>query len=198
MRLTWAATRVEIAEEGVGSLAEYARIPIAFEVRVVMGTRPSATSGATFVLDERQCSTTFVKDCDAIPNNAPLDWPRRYDITRWGFLAARANGARVGGAAIVPPPSLLDTADDDVAVLWDIRVAPDARGKGVGSALLTAAERWARDRGSRRLQAETQNINAPACRFYEARGFELEAIDPLAYPDLPQEIQFLWYKDIVG
>jgi len=38
----------------------------------------------------------------------------------------------------------------------------------------------------------------PACRFYEARGFALEAIDPLAYPELPKEIQFLWYKDVGG
>lgn len=182
-----AAARVEIAEEGADSLAEYAGIPIAFEVHVLMDPRPSATSRAKFVLDERQCSTPFVKDYDAIPNNAPLDWPRRFDVGRWGFLAARVNGARVGGATI----AFLDAGVGNVAVLWDIRVAPHARGKGVGSALLSAAERWTGDRGARRLEAETQNINAPACRFYKARGFALEAIDPLAYPDLPQEIQFL-------
>ena len=192
------ATRVEIEEEGAGSLADYARISVAFEVRVVMDARASATSQTKFILVERQCSTPFVKDYDAIPNNAPLDWPRRFDITRWGFLVARVDGARVGGAAIALRASASDTAGDDVAVLWDIRVAPDARGKGVGSALLAAAERWAAGRGARRFEAETQNINVPACRFYEARGFALEAIDPLAYPELPKEIQFLWYKDVGG
>jgi GNAT superfamily N-acetyltransferase len=92
----------------------------------------------------------------------------------------------------------MPAGDEDVAVLWDIRIAPDERGKGVGSALLSAAERWAGDRGARCLKAETQNINAPACRFYAARGFTLDAVNPLAYPELPQEIQFLWYKGIGG
>jgi len=192
------ATRVEIEEEDASSLAEYARISVAFEVRVVMDARASTTSRTNFILGERQCSTPFVKDYDGIPNNAPIDWPRRFDITRWGFLAARMDGVRVGGATIALRASAADTAGDDVAVLWDIRVAPDARGKGVGSALLSAAERWAAGRGARRLEAETQNINVPACRFYEARGFALEAIDPLAYPELPKEIQFLWYKDVGG
>ena len=30
----------------------------------------------------------------------------------------------------------------------------------------------------------------------EGRGFELCAVDPLAYPEFPDETQMLWYKDI--
>ena len=43
---------------------------------------------------------------------------------------------------------------------------------------------------------ETQNVNVAACRFYESRGFFLKRVDPYAYPDLPSEAQFLWYKSI--
>jgi len=68
------AARVEIEEEDASSLAEYARISVAFEVRVVMDARASTTSRTNFILDERQCSTPFVKDYDGIPNNAPIDW----------------------------------------------------------------------------------------------------------------------------
>ena len=82
------------------------------------------------------------------------------------------------------------------AVLWDIRVSPDARGQGVGSALFQAAEAWAKARGCRQLEIETQNINVPACRFYARQGCVLAAVYRFAYPDLPDEIQLLWHKDL--
>jgi GNAT superfamily N-acetyltransferase len=84
----------------------------------------------------------------------------------------------------------------DLAVLWDIRVLSDARGGGIGSALFGAAEKWAESRGYRQLKVETQNINAPGCRFYERQGCMLRAIRHFAYPNLPEEIQMLWYKDL--
>jgi GNAT superfamily N-acetyltransferase len=198
MRVTRVVSRVEILEENVASLVEYARIPIAFEVLALVDARLSASSSAAFVLDERPSPTPFVKDYDAIPDNTPLDWPRRFDVASWGFLAARLDGVRVGGATVVfrcPAVDMLD-ARDDLAVLWDIRVAPGARGQGIGSALLSAAERWAADRGAWWLRIETQNINAPACRFYARSGYALLAVNQGAYPDLPQETQLLWYKEI--
>lgn len=84
----------------------------------------------------------------------------------------------------------------DLAVLWDIRVAPAVRGQGIGTALLRAVEAWAAARGCRQLKAEAQNINVPACRFYAAQGFVLAAAHPGAYPDFPDEIQLLWHKDL--
>ena len=84
----------------------------------------------------------------------------------------------------------------DLAVLWDIRVSPDARGRGIGSALIAAAEAWAVTRGCGRMKVETQNINLPACRFYARHGFVLEAINRDAYPEWPDEIQLLWYKTL--
>jgi ribosomal protein S18 acetylase RimI-like enzyme len=81
-------------------------------------------------------------------------------------------------------------------VLWDLRVASDARGKGVASALLRALEAKAETEGLVELKVETQNINVPACRFYAKSGFRLGAIDRSAYPTLPGEIQLLWYKSV--
>ncbi len=83
---------------------------------------------------------------------------------------------------------------DDLAVLWDFRVAPQERRTGVGSALFAGVERWARSRGCTELKVETQNINVPACRFYRSRGFTLRDVKEGAYPELPKEIQLLWYK----
>jgi len=84
----------------------------------------------------------------------------------------------------------------DLALLWDLRVAPDARRQGVGALLFQAAERWASMRGARRLKVETQNINVPACRFYASQGCTLGATDHTAYPDLPGEVQLLWHKEL--
>jgi GNAT superfamily N-acetyltransferase len=81
----------------------------------------------------------------------------------------------------------------DLAVLWDLRVAPAARRRGVGAALFRAAAAWAAARGCAQLKVETQNVNVPACRFYARQGCVLGAIDRFAYPGLPHEVRLLWY-----
>jgi GNAT superfamily N-acetyltransferase len=85
----------------------------------------------------------------------------------------------------------------DLAVLWDIRVHPDHRRHGVGQALFSAAETWARARGCRQLKVETQNINLPACQFYYKQGCVLGTIHRFAYPNLSEEVQLIWYKDLI-
>jgi GNAT superfamily N-acetyltransferase len=87
-------------------------------------------------------------------------------------------------------------ARSDLAVLWDIRVLPEWRRQGVGRALLEAGEAWALSRCCRQLKVETQNVNVPACRFYDRNGFVLRRVRPDAYAQCPDEVQLLWYKDI--
>ena len=84
----------------------------------------------------------------------------------------------------------------DLALLWDVRVAPAFRTSGVGSILLAAAESWSIGQGAKELKVETQNINLPACRFYESCGFELRQANAGVYPGLPNEVQLLWYKSL--
>ncbi|WP_328848969.1 GNAT family N-acetyltransferase [Micromonospora zamorensis] len=50
-------------------------------------------------------------------------------------------------------------------------VLPDARGLGVGSALLAAAERWASGRGITYLSAGIHHRNVDAVRFYSRHGY---------------------------
>jgi GNAT superfamily N-acetyltransferase len=108
------------------------------------------------------------------------------------------DGARVGGAAVALGTSNVELLEGrkDLAVLWDLRVAGEARRHGVGTALVRAASAWALGRGCTDLKVETQNVNVPACRFYAAQGFELRAINRLAYRTLPDEVQLLWYKPL--
>ena len=61
------------------------------------------------------------------------------------------------------------------AEVLSIVVSPDARGKGVGKALMQAAtEEFAR-RGIRRIKVAVWAQNAPANAFYRKCGFELAA-----------------------
>ena len=115
-----------------------------------------------------------------------------------GFFSAFTEEHCVGHAAVATDaPSLpMFEGRNDVALLWDIRVVPSARRCGIGSALFDAAIAWAQSRGCRQLEVETQNVNVAACRFYAQQGCVLRAAHPGAYPDLPDEIQLLWFKDL--
>ena len=55
-------------------------------------------------------------------------------------------------------------------------VAKAAEGRGVGRALVGAAEDWGRARGRSRVVVDTGAVNTPARRFYSALGFEEEDI----------------------
>jgi GNAT superfamily N-acetyltransferase len=114
------------------------------------------------------------------------------------LLAARLEGRRVGGALIAFSTDGVHMLEgrSDLAVLWDLRVSPELRRSGVGSALFAETEAWARARGCRQLKIETQNVNVPACKFYASRGCVLASIHRFAYPDLPEEVQLFWYKEL--
>ena len=187
---------VEVREDSAAALAEYARIPIGFEVREIfdVAERDDAPNG--FVLTKRRLDVPYVKDYDAIEEESPAHWAKRFDVSNWGFLAAYADGQRVGGAAVAFDTSGVHMLEGhtDTAVLWDIRVAPRARGQGVGSALFRAAEAWAGARNCLQLKIETQNINVPACEFYARQGCELRAVNRFAYPEFPDEIQLIWCR----
>lgn len=186
---------IEIAEAPIASIANIARIPIAFTVDRVLdiGERDGA-----FVLTERILDAPWVKDYDVISGEGPAALAARFDLSRWGLIVAHTDGSLVGGAVIAFDTRGVDMlrGQRDLAVLWDLRVAPELRGRGVGAALFRASEAWAAARGCTALEVETQNVNAAACRFYARMGCALASIDRHAYPALPQEIQMIWCKEL--
>jgi ribosomal protein S18 acetylase RimI-like enzyme len=188
----------EIREESFTALADYATIPIAFEVREVLAVLTPNGGLDGIQLVAKEVAVPYEKDYDAIPANHPSEWASRFDLGRWGVLSAWKGGTRVGGAVIAwgaTEAELLE-GQHDLAVLWDIRVTPAARGQGLGTALFQAGARWAVKRGAHWLKAETQNINVPACRFYAGQGCTLGALHRFAYASLPEEVQLLWYKQL--
>ncbi len=189
---------IEIVIESAEALGAYASIPISFQIVELHDVDSPADSNASLPFETKPLGKAIDKDYDGLLANNPLDWPSRFDISEWVFFAAYRGGHRVGGAVVIRKSPDIDMMEgrEDLALLWDIRVAPDVRGQGVGSALLNAAESWAASRNAIGMKIETQSINVPACRLYARHGFKLESINREAYPDLPDEVQLLWYKDI--
>jgi GNAT superfamily N-acetyltransferase len=190
---------VEVSVGPVADLAEYGRISSAFLVESVLEPDLRQRGLGGILLAERAVAVPYVKDYEADAGERPSTWPEEFDVARWALVEARAGGRLVGGAVVAfdtPGVDMLERRRD-LAVLWDLRVARDARRSGVGSRLFQAVEGWARERGCRRLKVETQNINVAANRFYAHHGCVLGALHRFGYPDLPAEVQLLWYKDLV-
>ena len=185
---------VQILEQTPDELEEYGSVPIAFEVRSILKVDFVGKNGlGGFSLKEEKVASPWVKDYDF--DGGPTRW-RRWDISHWGILSAFSEGERAGGAVVA-----LDTANmnflegrDGHAAVWDIRVAPELRGHGIGRKLLDQALNWARQRSCVLMKIETQNINVPACRLYASQGCQLGTVRRLAYSDYPDEVQLIWYK----
>ncbi|WP_193433570.1 GNAT family N-acetyltransferase [Streptomyces fodineus] len=92
------------------------------------------------------------------------------------YLVAEAAGRVVGYIRIARPTRLASNAH--VLQIQGIAVADEARGQGVGRALIRAAVEEARGRGARRLTLRVLGHNAPARALYESEGFAVEGVQP--------------------
>jgi GNAT superfamily N-acetyltransferase len=139
-----------------------------------------------------------VKDYDGFEDERPAALPRRFDISNWTVLSAFDGEERLGGVILARETPGFDMLEGrkDLGVLVDIRVTPQARGRGVGRALLAAAEARGRELGCIDLKVETQDINVTACRFYSASGFVLSEVHPHAYGPELDEVQIIWRKTL--
>ena len=156
----------------------YATVPIAFEVADVFDATDLAGTPALRRMTVRREQARYVKDYPAV------------DLTRCTTFSVFNGDDRVGAAAV--------EKRGDLGILWDVRVGSDIRRRGVGTALLSAIERWAVNNHASWLEVETQNINLPAYRFYQKHGFNVTDVRADAYPDLPGEVQILLHKRLRG
>lgn len=76
----------------------------------------------------------------------------------------------------------VDGQDAGRVNLFQVWVAPEARGRGVAAALLDEALGWARARGTRVVHLGVNSANAGAIRLYERAGFA-----PIGEPYLMRE-----------
>jgi GNAT superfamily N-acetyltransferase len=61
--------------------------------------------------------------------------------------------------------------DDGSALLISMWVAPSARGRGVGDALVQSVIEWARGWGAKAVKLDVVTTNSPAIELYRRNGF---------------------------
>jgi aminoglycoside 6'-N-acetyltransferase I len=99
-----------------------------------------------------------------------IEWLSRPDATV--LVAVRPDGTRLGGFAEVGTRPYADGCDSSpVAFLEGWYVDADLRRAGVGTALVRAAEDWARGRGLTEFASDALLDNVTSHRAHEALGF---------------------------
>jgi GNAT superfamily N-acetyltransferase len=61
--------------------------------------------------------------------------------------------------------------DGPIVLVDELYVAPKARGRGLGSALLVAVESFTRERGGQLIEIAVDGADTDAHRFYERHGY---------------------------
>ena len=96
------------------------------------------------------------------------DWRARLDIRENANFLATAPGGDIGIVVGTPWDS---DGIERAAGLFAMWVAPEARGTGVGGALVDAVIAWARDGEFDRIVLDVADTNSAAIALYASRGF---------------------------
>ena len=91
---------------------------------------------------------------------------REFKAGREQCWVAERNGTMLGGVFLVEEPD-----EPDTARLRLLYVEPEARGLGVGSALVRQCTEFARETGYKRIVLWTHAVLHSARRTYEAEGY---------------------------
>ena len=101
-----------------------------------------------------------------------------FDLEKMGddstvFIAVGDDHKAVG---VVTVTSGSHFTDSPQAYVGELAVREEVEGQGVGSALLGAVERWARERGLPWVALDTGSRNTRARGFYTRHGYEEESV----------------------
>lgn len=187
---------IEIKEVTKEHLEEYAKIPMLVKVNSKFELKKvdKGLGGITF---NEIVVAEYIKDLSLY--DKPLEWNERFDISNWGFLIAYDNDLPIGGATLAYDTEGVNMLSNrrDITVLWDLRVAPEYKSKGIGSKLFSYAVNWSKERNCKQIKIETQNNNVPACKFYAKQGAILAEINEYAYyGEDDEEVMFIWYLNL--
>ena len=117
----------------------------------------------------RLLSAELAARYDFVDDGSGAFTPADAQVPRSAFVVARLGGRAVGCGAVRP----MDEAGfEDSAEIKRMYVAPEARGRRLGAAILAHLEDLARDFGYVRAVLETGNAQPEAIRLYERSGYE--------------------------
>jgi ribosomal protein S18 acetylase RimI-like enzyme len=150
------------------------RPAVATDLPILMKIDHSCSSDYVWQMDtiptEGQAGATFREI--RLPRSVTVAYPRPVEnladewSRRAGILVAGV-GSGLGGYL-----RLSDQVNPKLAWIMDLVVEPRLRRSGVASALVLAAQAWARDRGDRQIIMEMTSKNCAAIRLAQKLGYE--------------------------
>jgi ribosomal protein S18 acetylase RimI-like enzyme len=144
--------------------------------RVVIRPAVAADGHAVYVLDHR-CWSPVSEVSERPDPPQPDSTAFRDDRHRpEHMLVAERDGELLGWVRVLPPTPLPSNAH--IRAVQGLLVAPEARGLGLGRALLDAAVTKARAEGALRLTLRVLGGNTVARSLYEKAGFTVTGVQP--------------------
>jgi ribosomal protein S18 acetylase RimI-like enzyme len=117
-----------------------------------------------------------------LPRSVVVKYPR--DPYALADEWAKRDAVLIAVQETMPVGYMSLTEEHASAIAWvtDLVIAPDQRRLGAGSALLSAGQAWALERGARRLVLEMQSKNQACIRLAQKFGFEFCGYNDQYYP----------------
>ena len=137
------------------------------------------SQGAGFRSEEIACAIELLDAALAPSDGEPADQRDPDDTGYEARVAVADDGERVLGYACFGATPMTEATYD----LYWLVVAENARGRGVGGALVAAVDAELKQRGARIVRVETSSLEGQggARRFYEKTGFRLAGAIPDFY-----------------
>jgi GNAT superfamily N-acetyltransferase len=158
-------------------------MPSDYEICMALDHSVSTEYVWQVILDEHEGTYEVIFRSAHLPRSMKVLYPRTGEtlLQSWRqhavFLVAEWEKMVVGYA------NVREELSQETAWVADLAVDRSHRLRGVGTALLSAARKWAIEHGLRRLIVETQTKNYPAIRFLQKRGLVLCGYNDLYYPN---------------
>jgi GNAT superfamily N-acetyltransferase len=150
------------------------RPTIASDLPRLMGLDHSINSEAVWQLEMRRDagqSTAIFREV-RLPRSISVAYPRNPFALADDWAKRSMMYTALIDQELVGYVCLVERGMDSLACITDLVVNLVKRRRGVGSALLSAAQDWAEVRAHRRLILETQSKNLPAIRLAQKLGYE--------------------------
>lgn len=186
---------IEVRNETASSLPEYDLLSANISVTHVYEVLERPEEPPTLLLKPLPKPAWLHYDQLSRP---PSLWPTLWDTDGWRFIGIFADGQRAGCATIACGAKQLALRDgrSDVALLWDMRVAPQYRRRGLGTVLLRAVVSALKHEEVTKLKIRTQNTNVAACCLYARAGCRLVGAEPNSYRGDASELDLIWLLDL--
>ena len=138
----------------------------------------------------RACTESDLDKLLAYRAQVHVDWCRERFARDDVVILVAADGDRILGKLHVEFGNNAEGTPEIVAAVVD----PEARGRGIGTQLMGAAEALTRERGHRVLTVGVEDTNPRARRLYERLGYEAFRDGEFPYLGAPEPNPGVWLR----